>query len=51
MVVWYFDTAMAVDAELSEEDMELALTAGELLCPVEVSTTRDVRAWIKAPKR
>jgi len=36
VVVWYFDTAMAVDAELNEEDMEVALAAGELLCPVEV---------------
>ena len=33
-ILTLFDTAMAVDAELSEEDMEVALTAGELLCPV-----------------
>ena len=51
MVVWYFDTATAVDAELSEEDMLVALAAGLLLCPIEVSTTADVRAWIKASKR
>ena len=51
IVVWYYDVAMAEDADLSEVEMEEARAAGELLSPVEVSSLSDIRRWIKVHKK
>ena len=51
IVVWYYDVEMAIDAELSEEEMEEARKAGELLAPVEVSGINEVRKWIREHNR
>ena len=51
IVVWYYDVEMAIDAELSEEEMEEARKAGELLAPVEVSCIKEVINWIAEHNR
>ena len=51
IVVWYYDVEMAKDAELSDDDMEEARKAGELLAPVEVSRLSEVKRWISDSKR
>ena len=42
---------MAIGAELSEEEMEEAYRAGELLAPVEVSGIKKVMKWIREQSR
>ena len=51
IVVWLYDVEMAIDAELSEEEMEEARKAGELLAPVEVSGINEVKKWIREHNR
>ena len=51
IVVWYYDVEMAIDAELSEEEIEEARKAGELLAPIEVSGINMVRKWIREHNR
>ena len=50
IVVWYYDAAMAEDADLSKGVMEEARAAGKPLFPVEVSSLSDIRRWAKAYK-
>ena len=42
---------MAKDVELSDDEMEEARRAGELLAPVEVPGLSEVRRWISDSKR
>ena len=51
IVVWYYDVEMAIGAEISEEEMEEARMAGELLAPVEVSGINEVKKWIREHNR
>ena len=51
IVVWYYDVEMAIGAELSEEEMEEARSAGGLLAPVEVSGINEARKWIREQNR
>ena len=51
VVVWYYDVAMAADGELTEEEMNLARTGGLDLAPLECSSLKEVKGWIKATRR
>ena len=51
IVVWYYDAEMAKGAELSDDEMEVARKAGELLAPVGVSRLSEIRRWISDSKR
>ena len=51
IAVWYYDVEMANDAELSEEEIEEARKAGELLAPVEVPGINEAKKWIREHNR
>ena len=48
MVVWYYDVDMAADACYTEEDMHLARAEGLDLEPLELSSVKEVKQWIRS---
>ena len=50
-MVWYYDVAMAKDADMEEEEMREGRKAGPIAGPVEMSSVAEVRGWILASGR
>ena len=47
LVVWYYDADMAADANLTEDDMNLARTEELDFGPLGCSGIADVKKWIR----
>jgi hypothetical protein len=51
MVVWYYDVAMAKNADLAEEEMRERRKGGLIEGPVEMSSIAEARKWVRESRR